>query len=188
MNAGTAHRWVHDCVQRVEVLTPGALEPQWLAAEDYSAVYRDGGLPAGTWYLRAEFRLKRGEPEQLQATARELKAHKAASQPLAAQSAGCIFKNPSPTMPAGKLLDELGCKNWQIGAARLSEQHANFIVNDGGALAQDVVRLIQQLRRHAWHERGVVLHCEVQRWLPDDPLDCHPSDIAAEQVRGHYAD
>ena len=85
MNAGTAHRWLHDCVQRVQVLLPGAVASQWVEADEYQAVYRDGGLPSGTWYLRAELLLQRGDPPQLQAKAAELKAKKAASQPLSAK-------------------------------------------------------------------------------------------------------
>jgi UDP-N-acetylenolpyruvoylglucosamine reductase len=58
-----------------------------------------------------------------------------------AASAGCIFKNPA-SIPAGKLIEELGLKNLSVGAARVSEVHGNFIVNDGGATAADVLTLI----------------------------------------------
>ena len=181
MNAGTAHRWLHDCVERVCVLLPGEQTTRWLDKHAYQAVYRDGGLPAGTWYLRAELLLRRGQPAELQAEAARLKAQKAASQPLSAASAGCIFKNPSKENPAGKLLDQYGCKGWQCGAAEVSSQHANFIVNNGGALAADVVHLIQRCRRHIWQATEIILQCEVQRWLHEDPLDCHPADIGGDE-------
>ncbi|MEZ5302622.1 MAG: UDP-N-acetylmuramate dehydrogenase [Verrucomicrobiales bacterium] len=77
------------------------------------------------------------------------------SQPVA-PSAGCIFKNPGP-IPAGKLVDELGLKNRHVGAARVSEVHGNFIVNDGGATAADVLTLIDQIKAAAREARGIEL-------------------------------
>jgi UDP-N-acetylmuramate--alanine ligase len=76
-------------------------------------------------------------------------------------SAGCIFKNPSQC-PAGKLIDELGLKNLAVGSARVSEVHGNFIVNDGGATASEVLELIEKIRATALKERGISLETEVQ--------------------------
>ena len=82
------------------------------------------------------------------------------SQPVAA-SAGCIFKNPGP-VPAGRLIDELGFKNFAVGHARVSEVHGNFIVNDGGATAGEVLTLIEEIKAAAERERGISLETEVQ--------------------------
>jgi UDP-N-acetylenolpyruvoylglucosamine reductase len=82
------------------------------------------------------------------------------SQPIAA-SAGCIFKNPGPC-PAGRLIDELGLKDTSVGAARVSPIHGNFIVNDGGASARDVLALIDLVRAKAREDRGLELETEVQ--------------------------
>src|SRR4051812_13343331 len=82
------------------------------------------------------------------------------SQP-AAKSAGCIFKNPT-TIPAGKLVDELGLKNTSVGKARVSEIHGNFIVNDGGATSGEVLELIAQIQETARTKRGIDLETEVQ--------------------------
>jgi UDP-N-acetylenolpyruvoylglucosamine reductase len=88
-------------------------------------------------------------------------AHKRkTTQPIAA-SAGCIFKNP-PQCPAGKLIDELGLKNSRVGEARVSEIHGNFIVNNGGARAGDVLELIGQIQAVAKRERGIELQPEIQ--------------------------
>lgn len=76
-------------------------------------------------------------------------------------SAGCIFKNPE-ACPAGKLVDELGLKNLSVGRARVSEVHGNFIVNDGGATATDILELIEQVKTVARKERGIELETEVQ--------------------------
>jgi len=82
------------------------------------------------------------------------------SQPVAA-SAGCIFKNPGP-VPAGRLIDELGFKNFSVGRARVSEVHGNFIVNDGGATAEEVLNLIAEIQAAAERVRGITLETEVQ--------------------------
>jgi len=82
------------------------------------------------------------------------------SQP-AAPSAGCIFKNPV-TIPAGKLIEELGLKGTRIGGARVSSEHGNFIVNDGTATAKDVLDLIELIRARAREVRKIELETEVE--------------------------
>jgi UDP-N-acetylmuramate--L-alanine ligase/UDP-N-acetylenolpyruvoylglucosamine reductase len=81
------------------------------------------------------------------------------SQP-AQPSAGCIFKNPAK-IPAGRLIEELGLKGTTVGGARVSELHGNFIVNEGGATATDVLALIAKIRERARDERGIDLEPEV---------------------------
>ena len=85
--------------------------------------------------------------------------HRKETQPAAA-SAGCIFKNPGG-FSAGRLVEELGLKNSSVGAARISEIHGNFIVNDGGATASEVLALIERVRAMARCERGIELETEV---------------------------
>src|SRR5439155_6033443 len=82
------------------------------------------------------------------------------SQP-AAPSAGCIFKNPL-TIPAGKLVDELGLKGARVGGAYVSAEHGNFIVNDGTATAQNILDLIDVIREAARTKRGIELETEVE--------------------------
>jgi UDP-N-acetylmuramate--alanine ligase len=82
------------------------------------------------------------------------------TQPIA-KSAGCIFKN-SANCPAGKLVDELGLKNLRVGQARVSEVHGNFIVNDGGATASEMLDLIEKIKSVAREKRGIELETEVQ--------------------------
>ena len=95
--------------------------------------------------------------------------HRKETQPAAA-SAGCIFKNPGG-ISAGKLIEELGLKNSAVGGARVSEVHANFIVNDGGATAAEILSLIGKIKERASTERGIELETEVQI-LGEDPVDC----------------
>jgi UDP-N-acetylmuramate--L-alanine ligase/UDP-N-acetylenolpyruvoylglucosamine reductase len=92
--------------------------------------------------------------------------HRKETQPAAA-SAGCIFKNPGD-ISAGRLIDELGLKNSTIGAARVSEVHGNFIVNDGGATATEILSLISRIKEKARAERGIELETEVSI-IGEDP-------------------
>jgi UDP-N-acetylenolpyruvoylglucosamine reductase len=82
------------------------------------------------------------------------------TQPVA-KSAGCIFKNPA-TIPAGKLVDDLGLKNSHVGNARVSRVHGNFIVNDGDATASEVLELIDDIKSVARKKRGIELETEVE--------------------------
>lgn len=178
MNAGTAKHWIFDCLSRVQVLLPAATTAEWFDREQCQPQYRHSGFPAGTFFVACEFRLRRATAASLVATAKQLKAAKAASQPLSAASAGCIFKNPSPQLPAGRLIDELGLKGTVIGGAQISEQHGNFIINQGGALAHDVAALVRLIRGRARRERGIDLSLEVQRWeLPDEIFEPTAEDV-----------
>ena len=105
----------------------------------------------------------RGEPAAAEEIARRLdesQQKRRTSQP-AAKSAGCIFKNPE-SCPAGKLVDELGLKNLRVGKARVSNVHGNFIVNDGGATAAEILELIAKIQETARAKRGIELETEVQ--------------------------
>lgn len=102
--------------------------------------------------------------EEQRALFREAAAWKKATQPLGAQSAGCIFKNPDGARSAGQLIDEAGLKGRRVGGAAVSTRHANFIVNTGGATARDVHDLIREIRRTVETVHGVALQLEVQVW------------------------
>lgn len=178
MNAGTSTCWMLDWVSRVEVVLPGETESRWLERSVLPASYRSCGLPHGTLFLGCELELTSADPALLKGTATRLKQAKAASQPLALPSAGCVFKNPAPTMPAGKLIDELGLKGHRSGDAEISAVHANFIVNrTRAASCADVVALIRRIREKAWRERGVVLTMEIETWNCPVELHMHPREL-----------
>jgi UDP-N-acetylenolpyruvoylglucosamine reductase len=124
--------------------------------------YRSVPSLSTNYVLAATFRGKPGTPTEIQHLLEASSAKRKHSQPIAA-SAGCIFKNPSADCPAGKLVQELGLKNTGVGAARVSEVHGNFIVNDGGkASAGEVLALIETIKRAALETRGIVMETEVQ--------------------------
>jgi UDP-N-acetylenolpyruvoylglucosamine reductase len=105
----------------------------------------------------------KGEPdsrEAIEIRMREFSRKRWASQP-AASSAGCIFKN-TVTVPAGKLIQELGLKGARVGGALVSAEHGNFIVNDGTGTARDVLELIAMIRERARAQRGIDLETEVE--------------------------
>jgi UDP-N-acetylmuramate--alanine ligase len=97
---------------------------------------------------------------EIDAKLEESKQKRRTGQPIAA-SAGCIFKNPSE-IPAGKLVQELGYKDRAVGSAKVSVIHGNFITNEGGATAKDVLELIDHIKKEARDERGIVMETEVQ--------------------------
>lgn len=124
------------------------------------AEYRNCPLFKDHVALSALFRCQRSTSEAVEKRMRAFSEKRWASQP-AAPSAGCMFKNP-PTIPAGRLVDELGLKGLRVGGAVVSSEHGNFIVNDGHATARDIMQLIEQVKQHALRERGIALHVEVE--------------------------
>ncbi len=122
--------------------------------------YRSVPMFRQNFALSAVLRGQPGTPAEIDSAIAASVAKRRASQPVAA-SAGCIFKNPAE-IPAGRLIEELGLKNHSVGAARVSEVHGNFIVNDGGASASDILALIREIQQVAEQRRGIRLETEVQ--------------------------
>ncbi|MDF1852070.1 MAG: UDP-N-acetylmuramate--L-alanine ligase [Verrucomicrobiales bacterium] len=113
----------------------------------------------------------RGEPKPDREIAETMEASKnkrRTSQPVAA-SAGCIFKNPEG-IGAGQLIDEMGLKSQGVGEARVSDVHGNFIVNEGGATAREVLDLIAKIKKEASEGRDIELETEVQIIGQDEPV------------------
>lgn len=159
MNAGAMGGWMFDLVESVRYMdyAGGTHEA---TPEQARVEYRKCGLLLENIALGA---LLKGHPASREVVDKRMKAFSQKrwdSQP-AAPSAGCIFKNPN-TIPAGKLIDELGLKGTRVGDALVSAEHGNFIVNDGAATAGDVLKLIDLIRTRARAERGVELHTEVE--------------------------
>jgi UDP-N-acetylmuramate--alanine ligase len=122
--------------------------------------YRDVPTLQRNYALSATLRGNAADTSEIEARIANAECKRRESQPIAS-SAGCIFKNPDQT-PAGKLIEELGFKNFTVGRARVSEVHGNFIVNDGGATAEEILTLIEEIKAAAARERGINLETEVQ--------------------------
>ena len=161
MNAGGRFGAVSDCLESIRVMRPaGVVETLPRARVGFG--YRHSDLDHGI-VLSARFRLH-GEPAvQVKARIKEYWRLKKESQPIAAHSAGCIFKNP-PGDSAGRLIDRAGLKGRTRGHARVSERHANFIVADEGATATDVLDLVDEIRSTVQEKFGVRLDLEIDVW------------------------
>lgn len=124
--------------------------------------YRGSSIPEGAAVAEVSVALQPGDPEELGREIRELQLQRVRSQP-GGRNAGCVFKNP-PGGHAGRLIDGLGLKGTRIGGALVSPRHANFVVNDGGARARDVLDLLDLVRERVAREAGVELELEVKVW------------------------
>jgi UDP-N-acetylenolpyruvoylglucosamine reductase len=159
MNAGAMGSATFDAVESVRLMN-FAGNVRELSPSDMAVEYRGCATLKNHVALGA---VLRGKPDSVESIAQRMSAFSQkrwSSQP-AAPSAGCMFKNP-PTIPAGKLIDELGLKGTRVGGARISREHGNFLVNDGNATAADVLELIGILQAKAKAERGIELHTEVE--------------------------
>ncbi len=167
MNAGAMGLETYEQVEKVwlvdetgEVLekTPEQLEIRYRSVPALTRMYA----------AKAVFRGEPRDEEEIERLMNESMEKRRGTQPVAA-CAGCTFKNPE-SIPAGKLIDELGLKNTRIGDARVSEVHGNFIVNEGNARARDVLDLIAKIQEKARTERGIELETEVEI-VGQDELD-----------------
>ena len=159
MNAGAMGAQTFENVVRVSYLDAEG-NPHTKTRDELEVHYRSFPLLENNFAVSAVFR---GQPAPAEQIARKLHASqekRRTSQPIA-KSAGCIFKNPQ-NCPAGQLVEELGLKNSGIGKARVSEVHGNFIVNDGGATAAEMLELIEKIKTVARAQRGIELETEVQ--------------------------
>lgn len=164
MNAGSYGREIKQVLGRVWV---------WSAADGlvqsapgrWRAGYRffDAGLQGlPALVLGAELILQRFPGEGIRDRMRRCYSMKKKSQPLTMSSAGCVFKNPSPDRPAGRLLDEVGLRGRRLGEMAFSERHANFLVNLGGGRAEDALELLDLARARVRERFGVELETEVR--------------------------
>jgi UDP-N-acetylenolpyruvoylglucosamine reductase len=159
MNAGAMGGQTFEHVVRIRYVDANG-DAHTKTRDELEVRYRSCPLLEKNFAVSAVFR---GQPAPVEEIVRKLNASqekRRTSQP-AAKSAGCIFKNPD-SCPAGKLVEELGLKNTSVGKARVSEVHGNFIVNDGGATAADMLALIEIIKERARAKRGVELETEVQ--------------------------
>jgi UDP-N-acetylenolpyruvoylglucosamine reductase len=159
MNAGAMGAQTFENVVRVRFLDEEGNAHEKTPAE-MDVHYRHVPTLERNYAVSAVFKGTPASADEIERRLDESQEKRRTTQP-AAKSAGCIFKNPA-TIPAGKLVDELGLKNTRVGNARVSEIHGNFIVNDGGASATEVLELIAKIQETAREKRGIELETEVQ--------------------------
>ncbi len=159
MNAGTALGEIDKVVTRVEGLDAEG-RACTIERRDLPMRYREGGLPVGFVVTAAVLRLSRAGADDEARRVEAHKAHRKATQPLNQPSCGSVFRNP-PGDSAGRLIQDAGLKGWRSGNAQISEKHANFIVNLGGAQANDVLCCIRTAMQAVWARSRVLLSPEV---------------------------
>ena len=161
MNAGAYGGELKDVVAETEYLDEN-MEIHTLRGGEHRFSYRHSVLSErGGVALRCVFALTTGDRDAITARMRELMEKRRASQPLDMPSAGSTFKRPAGGFAAA-LIDEAGLKGCSVGGAQVSEKHAGFVVNTGGASCADVLRLMEHIQKTVLARSGVELEPEVR--------------------------
>jgi UDP-N-acetylmuramate dehydrogenase len=170
MNAGAYGGEMKDVVTKVTIVDEaGALRS--LRAEELQFKYRSSILQSNPWIVAdIEMELEPDAPERILARMSHNQYLRESKQPLQYPSAGSVFKRP-PGKYVGPMVEELGLKGHRIGGAQVSEKHAGFIINQGGARAADVLALIQHVREQVQSHYGVWLETEVRIIGEDSPAN-----------------
>jgi UDP-N-acetylenolpyruvoylglucosamine reductase len=160
MNAGAYGGEIRDVLAGALVLAAGTSRDG--GPEDLAMSYRRSNVTADEVVASATLALASGDPERIAGTVREMQRRRREAQPAGVRTFGSVWKNPSPKMTAGMLLERCDLKGFQIGGARISSVHANFIENTGDARSADVIALMAEARRRAQERFGITLEHEVQ--------------------------
>lgn len=147
-------------VESIKVLTPD-LEIKKLYNHDLNYHYRTSFLKENPGYvcLEATIILKHGNKDEILEVIEDRKKRRLMSQPLEFPSAGSVFRNPKDNF-AGKLIEDIGYKGKEVGGAKVSEKHANFIINYNNATGEDIVKLINEIRENVKKQYDIDLILE----------------------------
>lgn len=159
MNAGAFGQQVADTLTRIEVTDRNG-QVRTLAAKELGMSYRHTQLPPACLVVDAHFALSPDDPARIRQRMRAMRAKRSVTQPLRQPNCGSVFKNP-PQGHAAAYIEQAGLKGACAGGAHISEIHANFIVNDGGATATDVLTLIRRAQAEVERRFGIRLEPEV---------------------------
>ena len=168
MNAGAYGGELRDVIESVVCYYLPEQALYELSCEQCAFGYRRSRFSSvgGFVVLSAVLRLKPDDPEAIAARMRELNERRREKQPLELPSAGSAFKRPEGHY-AAKLIEDSGLKGFRVGGAQVSEKHAGFVVNVGGATSHDVYDLMTQVRERVFRDSGVVLEPEIVILPPD---------------------
>jgi UDP-N-acetylmuramate dehydrogenase len=160
MNAGAfgGETWQH--VISVETINrKGKLYQRH--ADEYQVGYRHVSGPTDEWFTAAVFQFEQGNGRAASEAIKQLLAKRAATQPMGAASCGSVFTNPDNDY-AARLIEASGLKGYRIGGAAVSDKHANFILNDHNATANDIESLIKHVQTTVLEKQGIKLQTEVR--------------------------
>tara|TARA_Y100000996_G_scaffold198358_1_gene155589 strand:- start:5259 stop:6206 length:948 start_codon:yes stop_codon:yes gene_type:complete len=133
-----------------------------LSKDNVRFSYRKSTFPNDCILLEARFKFEYGDIEKIKKDKNKFSISRVDSQPLNFRSAGSVFKNPSPTLAAGYLIDQAGLKGERKGGAMISDKHANFIVNLRNAESSDVIYLIKKIKDKIFHKFNINLELEIK--------------------------
>ncbi len=168
MNAGAYGRETKDILIEAEAIDPHG-QTHVLKADDLGMAYRRSSLPCDWIFVRARLRGTPGDPQAIGERMAEIQAARGGSQPIRSRTGGSTFKNP-PGHKAWELIDKAGCRGLRRGAAMVSEQHCNFLINTGNATAADLEFLGEEVRTRVFQASGIRLEWEIRRiGLPEVP-------------------
>ena len=173
MNAGCYGSYTADHLVSARAVSRAG-EAVVLSRDDLGFAYRSSALPEGWVLVEATFEGVAGDPEALRARMEEQVAKRDASQPVKDRTAGSTFRNPAGFSSTGRgdhgqelmawrLIDEAGMRGARVGGAQMSEKHANFLVNTGGATAEDLEALGEEVRKKVLQRSGILLEWEIMR-------------------------
>lgn len=160
MNAGSGEQWIGSVVESVSIFVPGE-GLVGVRGPEIAWGYRTSGLTARGIIVEAVLRVIEGDADHIRRTMEASLRRRKRTQPLSMPSAGSVFVNPEGES-AGRLIEAAGLKGARIGGAQVSELHANFIVNAGGATATDVIGLVRLIRDTVKEAHGIELTPEVR--------------------------
>jgi UDP-N-acetylmuramate dehydrogenase len=159
-NAGAFGCEIKDVLVSVEIMdTEGKIKK--VKADKIGFKYRSSGMLPGEFILSAEIKLTAGNTEEVSSRIENFLKIKKEKQPIWEASAGCVYKNPSG-LSAGKLIEEAGCKGMSVGDVEVSNLHANFFINKGGANASDFIRLMEEVSDRVKGKSGILLEPEIK--------------------------
>ena len=160
MNAGAYKSDMGYVVRSIKVLTP-ELEIKTMENKDLDFHYRTSFLQKNPGYicLEATIKLKKGNKDLIMEIIEDRKKRRLETQPLEYPSAGSVFRNPEGDF-AGRLIEEIGYKGKSVGGAKVSEKHANFIINSGKATGEDIKKLIIEIRENIKEKYNIELKVE----------------------------
>ena len=160
MNAGAYNCDISGVLESSLVLTPD-LDIVKYSNSDFGFSYRTSVLQGNSGFvcLSAKFRLSHGDKDEIMGLVNNRRERRFLSQPLEFPSAGSVFRNPEGDY-AGRLIEDIGYKGKSVGGAQVSEKHANFIINVGGATGRDICTLINNIKKDVLYKYGIDLKVE----------------------------
>lgn len=160
MNAGTYLGEIGELIEQVTLCDRNG-KVETFPKSKLSFSYRHSSIPSSSCVVETLLKLERGDKEKISKQVREVFEKRGLAQPLEKPNLGSVFKNQGKKK-AWELIEEAGCKGVRVGGARVSEKHANFIVNEGNAKAKDILVLIHMIKEKVKEASGETLETEVK--------------------------